>query len=374
MVSDAVAFAEAFAGPSPGTVVVALDVPWAEGSAVIASVRRRFVDAEIVVMGDVAAPGLVAALLEARVVQMVPASIEGVARLFARWGPPVARPAAAPAPVRDAVRASGSAPEREPPDAVVLGLRAELAAARGELESARVASGAPRFAAEVAHDLREPARSGRLLLERMDAALAAGDLEAAGALVARLYDANTRLEELVDGALADLRDGAANDAIARSHADHVLDEVLDQLAALLAETRGTVTRDALPEVSLHPHQLRQILQNLVANALRYGGDPPRIHVSAARDGDRWILAVADNGPGIPVEQREAIFRPLTRLAAAGAPMGHGLGLSICRKVVERANGRIWVEAASGGGSVFYVSLPAAEAPGGRIVVASSVVS
>lgn len=364
-VCDAVAFAEAFVGPPPGAVIVALGVPWAEGAAVITSIRRRFVDVEIVVMGEVSAPGVLAALLEARVVQVVPASIEGVAALFARWGPPGRRACvgAAPGAAADAL-----------PDPVVVTLRAELAALRGELDAAREASGAPRFAAEVAHDLREPARSGRLLLERMDAALAAGEHEAAAALVARLYDANARLEDLVDGALADLRGRAPSEAIARSHADHALDEVLDQLAALLAETHGIVTRDALPEVSLHPHQLRQILQNLVANALRYGGDPPRIHVSAARDGDRWILAVADNGPGIPVEQREAIFRPLTRLAAAGAPMGHGLGLSICRKVVERAQGRIWVEPASGGGSVFFVSLPAAEEPAGRIVAPPSVVS
>ncbi len=351
-VADAVAFAEAFAGAAPELVIVAVNLPWASGVAVIAAVRRRFSEAEIVMVGDVSAPGVLQAVLEARVADVVPASIEGIAALFGRVG---ARVVAARAEVSVA------------PDPGVLALQAELGTLRAELERAHEASGASRFAAEVAHDLREPARSGRLLLERLDVALAAGDVDAVAPLVARLYDANARLEELVDGALADVRDHVPSDTFVSSHADRVLDEVLDQLAALLAETHGVVSRDALPEVSLHPHQLRQILQNLVANALRYGGDPPRIHVSAARDADRWVLAVADNGPGIPVEQREAIFRPLHRLAAVGASPGHGLGLAICRKVVERANGRIWVEAATGGGSVFFVSVPAAEEPTERIV-------
>ncbi len=318
VVADAVALAEAFAVGGFTHAVVGLDLGWVDGAACLASLRRRFPEAALYALGDVAQAGVLRAALDARVADVVAPTWEGLAAVCARLPVPAVE---APSAVRGASDAERS-----------------------------------RFAAEVAHDLREPLRSSRLLLERVEACLSRGDADGAVALVARLYDAAARLEEQVDGALA-AGTGRPADGEGSSHADRVLDEVLEQLQALVEQTGGTVERGPLPEVGLPAHQLRQLLQNLVANALRYGGDPPRIEVTAARDGEVWELRVRDHGPGIPLAERDAIFRPLTRLGGPTAPGGHGLGLAICRKLVMRAGGTIAVEDAPGGGSCFVVRLP-----------------
>lgn len=330
-VGDAVAFAEAF-GATYDRAVVATALAWADGWEIAASLRRKYPEISLLMLGDPSAPGAVRQAVNLRVADLVPGSLAGVAMLAD------AVPQAPPNP----------SPRLAPP---------VVAAATPHTETAAETA---RLAGEIAHDMKEPLRTVRLLVERVESSLAEGDAAAAQSLIARLYDAATRMEDLVDGALADARGVPDEDAPAVSHADRVLDEVLEQLRATLADTAGVVTRDALPELGVPPHQLRQILQNLVANALKYGGDPPEVHVTSRRDGAEWILSVRDNGPGIPPAQRESIFRAFTRGEAGAAPSGHGLGLAICRKVVERAGGRIWVEDGANGGSVFRVSIPAAE--------------
>ncbi len=330
---DALAFAEAFTLGGFSQAVVALQTPWVDGTALLSTLRRRFPELPLYVLGDVSAPGVLRAVLDARVADVFANTMEGCAALVERLPP-------ASAPTADAEQVLGDR---------VRALEAELAALR------QGPTDASRSLAEVAHDLREPLRTSRLLLERLDACVAQANGEGAAAMVSRLYDATARLEEQVDSALAAVAGRVELAGV--SSADRVLDEVLAQLQALVEESGATIERTPLPEVGIHPHQLRQVFQNLIANALRYGGDPPRVQVSATLDHRAWVLAVRDHGPGIPVQDREAIFRALTRLGGADAPAGHGLGLAICRKVVERVGGSIRVVDAEGGGSVFLVRLP-----------------
>lgn len=333
LAGDAVAYAEGYAEGGFGLALVDLGTPWADPLELAAALRRRHPSVPLAALGEPAPQALVR-FGAVGFQEHYPSGVEGAAALAARI----------------AARATVSVAAAPAADARVAALEAEVAALR--------AAGRQRFAAEVAHDLREPLRTNRLLLERVESQLALGETEAAAYLLARLYDATARMEELIDGALVDLAPPAEG-PVAPSSVDRVLDEVLDQIAALVDETGAKIERSPLPELGVAPHQLRQLLQNLLVNAIRHGGTPPRVHVSARRDGDIWCLRVRDWGPGVPEDQREAIFRPLARLAGSAATPGHGLGLAICRKLAERAGGSILAEDAEGGGAVFVVSLPAA---------------
>ena len=119
------------------------------------------------------------------------------------------------------------------------------------------------------------------------------------------------------------------------------------------------THDPLPTVFADGSQLVQLFQNLVGNAVKYhGAEPPRIHVSAKHDGDEWIFSVQDNGLGIDPKYFEKVFVMFQRLHGREEFSGTGIGLTVCKKIVERHGGRIWVESELGKGSTFYFALPA----------------
>jgi chemotaxis family two-component system sensor kinase Cph1 len=121
-----------------------------------------------------------------------------------------------------------------------------------------------------------------------------------------------------------------------------------------------VTNDELPEITGDAIQLRQLFQNLIGNALKFhGSEAPRIHVSAAQDGGMWRFGISDNGIGIDPQFADRIFVIFQRLHTRQDYPGSGIGLAICKKIVERHGGRIWVDSREGAGSTFYFSLPAA---------------
>jgi light-regulated signal transduction histidine kinase (bacteriophytochrome) len=137
--------------------------------------------------------------------------------------------------------------------------------------------------------------------------------------------------------------------------------VLDSLQASVAAEHATVTFDPLPTVLGDATQLGQLLQNLVANAIKYRGkQPPRIHVSAAERPHEWLFSVRDNGIGIAPEYFERIFIIFQRLHTIEEYGGTGIGLAICKKIVERHGGRIWVESKPGEGTTFFFTIPKRE--------------
>jgi signal transduction histidine kinase len=207
------------------------------------------------------------------------------------------------------------------------------------------------FADIVAHDLREPitgiAHLVTLLERRED--------EPPDPAVLRLLRASTeRGRELIDGVLTYARAGELRrEQVALGE---LMGEVRDDLRARLEEAQATLAVDELPEVCGDARQLRRVLQNLVVNAVKFrSGAPPRIAVSAAEGQDGWIVTVADNGRGVAAKDSARIFGMFSR--AHHDLEGSGIGLAVCRRVVEAHGGRLWVEPADGGGSAFRFTLP-----------------
>jgi light-regulated signal transduction histidine kinase (bacteriophytochrome) len=132
----------------------------------------------------------------------------------------------------------------------------------------------------------------------------------------------------------------------------------DNLAKAVEESGAIIFQDPLPNVSGDEVQLMQLFQNLLANAIKFRGpELPQIWVSAGKKGREWIFAVKDNGLGIAPEHQERIFSIFQRLHHRSEYPGTGIGLAICKKIVERHGGRIWVESQPGQGSAFYFSIP-----------------
>lgn len=216
------------------------------------------------------------------------------------------------------------------------------------------------FAYFASHDLQEPLRMIGIYTELIEDEHRAqfGEKSLMYARVVR--DSIRRLEALVSDLLAYSRaiheyqvDQAEIDT---EEALRVATSNLDQL---IRSTGAEIRAIALPRLIAHPTQLVQIFQNLIGNALKYRSNlPPLIHVTAERLNDEWIFAVQDNGIGIPPDYHMKIFEPFKRLHGQQYP-GSGVGLAICRRILERLGGRIWVESEPGNGSTFYFSVPIA---------------
>jgi signal transduction histidine kinase len=140
--------------------------------------------------------------------------------------------------------------------------------------------------------------------------------------------------------------------------DVILRTVLAKLDKELRADQATVTYGTLPRVSGDPDRLMEVFENLLHNALRHRGpNPPLIHITAEKRAEEWLFAVRDNGPGVEARYLESLFQPFVRLQ--GTPRtGPGLGLSICRLIVERHGGRMWAESEAGAGTTFLFTLPA----------------
>lgn len=142
-------------------------------------------------------------------------------------------------------------------------------------------------------------------------------------------------------------------------ADTALDAALSDMQLAIDESKATVERSPLPTVRADSRQLVQLFSNILGNAIKFSGDsPPRIEISAERQGRFWAFNVHDHGIGIEPQYYERIFVIFQRLHGRGEYPGTGIGLAICKKIVERHGGSIWVESEPGKGSTFSFTLPA----------------
>lgn len=192
--------------------------------------------------------------------------------------------------------------------------------------------------------------------------------EDANEFIGYAVDGVNRMQELINDLLAYSRAGSRRREPADVSMDEVLARVLQGLGPAIEEAGAIVVSEPLPEVHGDSGQLAQLLQNLVANAIKFRGDKaPRVEISARREGDEWVFSVSDNGIGIAPEFSERIFVIFQRLHSRAEYPGTGIGLSICRKIVERHGGRIWVGSEPGEGTTFRFTLPAnGERPGEAI--------
>jgi signal transduction histidine kinase len=243
------------------------------------------------------------------------------------------------------------------------GLREERQQAQEEL--ARSNQDLEQFAYVASHDLQEPLRMvatyTQLLAERYRGRLDAD----ADKYIHYAVDGALRMQALVQDLLTFSRVGRQGTDLQSTDCNAVVETAVENLRAAVDESGARVTHDLLPTVMADGSQLLQAFQNLIGNALKFrGSDPPAIHVSTSKKGREWVFSVADNGIGIAPEHAEIIFVIFKRLHTRTEYPGSGIGLSICKKIIERQGGRIWVESQPGQGATFKFTLPAT-GPGGK---------
>ena len=214
------------------------------------------------------------------------------------------------------------------------------------------------FAYVASHDLQEPLRMigsyVQLLARRYQGKL---DTDADD-FIGYAVDGANRMQRMITDLLAYSRVGTRGESFQLADCETVLSQTLANLQIAIEESEVVVTHDPLPMVMADSIQLGQLFQNLISNSIKFRGEEtPCVHVSADRNENEWIFSVRDNGIGIESEYAERIFVIFQRLHGKSEYGGTGIGLAICKRIVERHGGRIWVESNIGKGSVFYFSIP-----------------
>jgi signal transduction histidine kinase len=247
-------------------------------------------------------------------------------------------------------------------------LRQEIAE-RGRIEEslreqsqalARTNAELQQFAYISTHDLREPMRKVRVYAELLEQRYQGQLDDKADKYLQYVVSGATRIQALITDLLAYLEAGNSSDNLSFQATDlnQVLDHVLNDLELLVKENAAVITHDPLPVIQADPVQMNHLLQNLLTNAIKFRRDePPAVHISAGGQDGQWLFSVTDNGVGIEAQYLERIFVIFQRLQSQEVTPGTGIGLAICKKIVENHNGRIWAESTPGQGSTFYFTLP-----------------
>jgi PAS domain S-box-containing protein len=215
------------------------------------------------------------------------------------------------------------------------------------------------FAYVSSHDLQEPLRMvasyTQLLAKRYKGRLDSD----ADEFIAFAVDGCNRMQGLIQDLLAYSRTGTNAKVLHEISGDDALQEALTNLRTAIEESGAVVTHDSLPVIQTDPAQLALVFQNLIGNAIKYrSAEVPHVHVSATKNGGpEWLFSVRDNGLGIDPQYFERIFILFQRLHGRNEFEGTGIGLAICKKIVDRLGGRIWVESEIGKGSTFHFALP-----------------
>ena len=240
--------------------------------------------------------------------------------------------------------------ERKQSEVRLVNTMGELKSSNDELQQ---------FAYVASHDLQEPLRMvasyTQLLSQRYKGRLDSD----ADEFIAYAVDGSNRMQALIRDLLTYSRAGTNGKDLQQISSSSALEEALTNLRATIEESGAVVTQDSLPAVTVDETQLTQVFQNLVGNAVKYRtAETPRVHVSAASNSSHeWIFSVKDNGLGIDPQHFQRIFVIFQRLHGREEFKGTGIGLSICKKIVERLGGKIWVESQPEKGSTFYFTLP-----------------
>jgi signal transduction histidine kinase len=227
---------------------------------------------------------------------------------------------------------------------------AELQRSNGELEQ---------FAYVASHDLQEPLRMitgyTQLLAKRYKGRL---DPDA-DSYIGFAVDGAKRMQALIEALLNYSRVGTRGKPKARTDCEAVLQNTLAGLQLAIQQSGAVVTHDPLPNVMADESQISQLLQNLIGNAIKFrNAESPRVHISCKRKSDAWLFSVKDNGIGIDPQYWERIFVIFQRLHTREEYAGTGIGLAICKKIVERHGGTIWVNSEANKGATFYFTLAA----------------
>lgn len=241
--------------------------------------------------------------------------------------------------------------------------RAERALARRTAELSRSNAELDQFVQVVSHDLQQPLNTLTGFLTLLGERLREGDDSQVQVLAERALAGAQRMKELIRDLVRYAREGSGETPTGPVPLDGPLSDAAESLHAQVVSTNALIEREALPAVRGDRWQLTQLFQNLLDNAIKFRAhDPPTVRVAASRAGSEWTISVEDNGVGIPPGQEARIFTIFQRLHPTDRYAGTGVGLALCKKIVERHGGRIWAEARPEGGSVFRFTLPGLDPP------------
>ena len=236
--------------------------------------------------------------------------------------------------------------------------RSELALRHAQEELKRSNEELEQFAYIISHDLQEPLRqvSGfvRLFEERQQ------DLdEQSRQFMQFILEGTTRMSTLIQDLLSYSRVGARDARLQDFSCQEAMENALVNLRTAIDESHARVTHDELPVVMGNPTRLTQLFQNLIGNAIKFQreGVAPQVHVGCRPEGGRWLLWVQDNGIGIEAAHQDKVFQIFHRLHSRDKYPGTGIGLAICKKIVQQHGGRIWIHSKSGQGTTFFFTLP-----------------
>lgn len=243
--------------------------------------------------------------------------------------------------------------------------RAERALAEANVNLKRANEDLEHFAYSASHDLQEPLRTvaiySQMLKKKFGGALGADGDMYIGFTVEGALKMRQLVTDLLTYTQASLSDTLPEEPV---NAGEAVESALANLQIAISESDAVITFPELPRVPMHKVHLVQLFQNLIGNAIKYRKqDPPQISIMATRhDGAKWLWSVRDNGIGIDPEYQTQVFGIFKRLHAPDEGSGTGMGLAICRRIVERHGGHIWVESTPGEGATFLFTLPGADSP------------
>jgi light-regulated signal transduction histidine kinase (bacteriophytochrome) len=248
----------------------------------------------------------------------------------------------------------------EPIDPEVLGatINAFLRARRAEEALRRSTEELRWFSYRVAHDLNEPLRTITVYAQLLQRAQGAGPQAETSHYIDFIGTAAVRMQSFIDGLLDYSRAASLPLEMGTINCDALLDRAIANLDGAIRESGAQVIREPLPVIEGDP-RIEYVLQNLLSNAIKYRrlDVPLKIHISARQDGDAWVVSVHDNGIGIAPEHQETIFEVFRRLHGHEIP-GSGIGLALCRKIIQAQGGAIWVSSEVTEGTTFYFTVPA----------------
>lgn len=228
---------------------------------------------------------------------------------------------------------------------------------RTEAELQRSNKELEQFAYIASHDLQEPLRMVTSFTKLLEQRYADKLDSQANQIINFAVDGATRMQALINDLLAYSRVGRQGKALELIDCEVAVKKAIANLQFIIQESGASIKIDPLPKLKADAAQLVQLFQNLIGNAIKYRSQkPPEVSVGAERQQGEWLFWVCDNGIGIDPQQRERVFLIFQRLHSRQEYPGTGIGLAICKKIVERHDGRIWIESEVGRGSTFYFTI------------------
>lgn len=213
------------------------------------------------------------------------------------------------------------------------------------------------FAYVASHDLQEPLRKIALYIQMLESRIEARLDSESKRYIEKVVNSSRRMKRLIEDLLSYSR---ANKMEVKEEVDlnQTVKNVLGDLEAIIRETGAKISFEGLPKIRANAFQMHQLLQNLIGNAIKFHGmDSPVIDVSAYQDKNTWVISVKDNGIGVEPQYHEQIFKVFHRLHGQDTYPGTGIGLAVCKKILEHHGGKIWVNSSRGKGATFRFTLP-----------------